>query len=268
MPESPDKLFDICFNFTHSSFRHDEAEVLGRAVATGVDTMMVTGSAIGESRECLALAQRYPEHLWASAGVHPHHAREWDESSADAIRELATNPKVVAVGECGLDYNRNFSTPEQQRYAFEKQLEIAAELRLPAFMHERDAHDDFLRILEGWRNDLPAAVIHCFTGEEEQLEAYLALDLHVGVTGWICDERRGHHLHEFVDRIPADRLMIETDAPYLLPRDLSPKPRDRRNEPAYLPHIRDTVARLRNVSPSTLAAQTRQTAMSFFGLAD
>ncbi len=268
MTESTDRLIDICFNFTHSSFRHDEAEVLARAVDAGVETLIVTGSAVEESRQCLALAERYPEHLWATAGVHPHHASEWDQTSAAAIRQLAANSRVVAIGECGLDYNRNYSTPEQQRYAFERQLELAAELRLPAFMHERDAHDDFLEIVMRWRADLPAAVIHCFTGEETQLEAYLALDLHVGITGWICDERRGHHLHEFVDRIPDDRLMIETDAPYLLPRDLSPKPRDRRNEPAYLPHICRTVARLRGVSPATLAARTRQTASSFFGLPD
>ncbi len=259
-------MIDICFNFTHTSFRGDEEAVLQRAVDAGVERMIVTGSRIEESRECLALAQQYPEQLWSTAGIHPHRAREWDAQSADAIRDLAEHEKTVAIGECGLDYNRNFSTRQQQLYAFEAQLELAAECRLPAFMHERDAHDDFVRLVERYRSDLQAAVIHCFTGNKHQLQAYLELDLHIGITGWICDERRGHHLHHFIDIVPDERLMIETDAPYLLPRDLSPKPRDRRNEPAYLPHIRDTVARLRGASPDELAATTTQNAERFFGL--
>ena len=257
---------DICFNFTHSSFRQDEEVILERAIETGIDRMIVTGSSIDESREGIALAEKYPEHLWATAGVHPHLASEWDSQSTLSIIEMSKHEKVVAIGECGLDFNRDFSPREKQRYAFEAQLELAAELALPAFMHEREAHDDFIHILEGYRNDLPAAVIHCFTGEKSQLESYLALDLYVGITGWICDERRGHHLHEIVQMIPAERIMIETDSPYLLPRDLSPKPKDRRNEPAFLPHTCKTIAQHRNTDAPSLARKSSANATTFFSL--
>ncbi|HBS26012.1 MAG TPA: hydrolase TatD [Gammaproteobacteria bacterium] len=257
---------DICFNFTHSAFRKDEAEVLARAVEAGVTQLIVTGSSIEESRQGIALAEKYPQHLWATAGVHPHLASEWNAQSKADVIEMAKHEKAVAIGECGLDFNRDFSPREKQKYAFEAQLELAAELELPAFMHERDAHDEFMRILERYRDDLTAAVIHCFTGEKSQLENYLALDLYVGITGWICDERRGHHLHEIVTLIPDNRLLIETDAPYLLPRDLSPKPKERRNEPAFLPHICRAIAQHRNTEEAELAQLSTANAANFFKL--
>ena len=259
-------LTDICFNFTHSSFRKDEAEVLQRAVDAGVTTMMVTGSNVEESEQCIVLAHKYPEHLHATAGVHPHLAKEWDTASPAAIRKMAADEKVRAIGECGLDHNRNYSPQDKQRYAFEAQLELAVETGLPVFLHERDAHDDFVKILEKYRPHLTAAVVHCFTGTQSQMETCLALDCHIGITGWICDERRGHHLQDFVGLIPADRLMIETDAPYLTPRDLKPQPKDRRNEPAFLPHICETVARARGETFAQTATATTQTAAAFFSL--
>lgn len=257
---------DICFNFTHDSFRQDEAAVLERAIEAGVTKMIVTGSSIKESLEGIALAEKYAQQLWATAGVHPHLASEWDSHSGPAVIEMAKHEKVVAIGECGLDFNRDFSPREKQKYAFEAQLELAAELGLPAFMHERDAHDEFLRILQRYRDDLKAAVIHCFTGEQSQLQNYLELDLYVGITGWICDERRGHHLHEFVGLIPDDRLLIETDAPYLLPRDLKPKPKDRRNEPAHLPHICRAIAHHRDINETELARLSVANAARLFAL--
>jgi TatD DNase family protein len=170
------------------------------------------------------------------------------------------------VGECGLDYFRNFSPPEAQRAAFAAQLEIAAEVHKPVFLHQRDAHGDFTAILRDYRTSLTGGVAHCFTGSRPELEDYLALDLYIGVTGWVNDERRGQDLRAAVPHIPGDKLMLETDAPYLLPRDLVPHPKSRRNEPAYLPHIARTVAQLRGESLEAVAASTTRTATLFFHL--
>lgn len=260
----PSDLIDICVNLAGSSFQKDLDEVLQRAADAGVSRMLVTASNITESHECLSLAQQHPQFLWSTAGVHPHHASEWNEQSSDDIRSLAAEQKVVAIGECGLDYNRNFSTPEEQRNAFHAQLVLAAELQLPVLLHERDAHDDFLSIFKEHQSDIPKAVLHCFTGNHHALENCLQAGMHIGVTGWVCDERRGQELAELVPLIPADRLMIETDSPYLLPRDLSPKPKSRRNEPAFLVHIAQRIADLRQTSPQQLAMETTATALGFF----
>jgi TatD DNase family protein len=146
------------------------------------------------------------------------------------------------------------------------QLELAAAARKPVFLHQRDAHADFAAILQDFRPRLAGGVAHCFTGGRSELEDYLALDLHIGVTGWVNDERRGQQLREAVPHIPAGRLMLETDAPYLLPRDLKPIPKARRNEPCFLPHIAQRVAQLRGETLQDLAAATTRTAMLFFGL--
>ena len=170
------------------------------------------------------------------------------------------------MGETGLDFYRDFSPRPDQERAFEAQLEIASRLGLPVFMHERDAHRRFVEILKPVRDRLGPAVIHCFTGDRDDLDTYLDLDLHVGITGWICDERRGLHLRELVGRIPTDRLMLETDSPYLLPRDLRPRPRSRRNEPAHLAHVARAVASATGETVEALAARTTATACAFFGL--
>lgn len=261
-------LVDICFNFTHASFRRDEVEVLARAQDAGVTAMMVTGSSVEDSQAAIVLAERYSDRLYVTAGAHPHLAEGWTQETRNALRELAAHAKVRAIGETGLDYNRNYSSPAAQRHAFEQQLELACELAMPVFLHARDAHDDFIALLAHYRAGLPNAVVHCFTGSGDELDACLALDLHVGITGWICDERRGSHLRELVRRIPADRLMLETDAPYLTPRDLRPQPKARRNEPAMLPHILKAVAAEREAAPAEVAAQTTATARRFYGLGD
>jgi TatD DNase family protein len=182
------------------------------------------------------------------------------------LEELLALPAVVAVGECGLDYFRDFSPRPAQRAAFVAQLEIAARTGKPVFLHQRDAHEDFTAILTEHRAALSGGVAHCFTGGPEELEAYLGLDLSIGITGWVCDERRGGALRTAVPRIPRERLVLETDAPYLLPRDLAPPPKSRRNEPAYLAHIAATVAALRGESLASVAAASTQNAVRLFGL--
>jgi len=260
------ELVDIGANLTHSSFHKDIDAVLQAASSAGVNTLIVTGASDEGNRQALALAQRFPDMLYATAGVHPHHAGEYMTYSSELIEQLADEEKVVAIGETGLDYNRNYSPHPAQCEVFEAQLRIAVEKQMPVFMHMRDAYRDFVAVLEDFRKELPAAVAHCFTGTEAELEGLLEMDLHIGITGWICDERRGHHLQDFIHKIPADRMMIETDAPYLLPRDLRPKPKDRRNVPAYLPHILTTIANAVGKPVEQVAAETTETARQFFGL--
>ena len=260
------ELIDIGANLSHDSFRHDLPQVLERAHAAGVAQMIVTGASEIESQAAHDIASLHPGVLFATAGVHPHLAREWSDDTAAVIRKLAQSSVVVAVGETGLDFNRDFSPRPTQERVFAAQLELAVELGLPVFMHERDAHDRFAAIVGEYRARLGPAVIHCFTGEASELEGYLELDLHVGITGWICDERRGMHLRELVSRIPLERLMLETDSPYLLPRDLELRPKSRRNEPMHLAHILETVAACRGIDPAELGRATTRTARAFFDL--
>ena len=259
-------LVDIGANLCHESFAADLEEVLGRAARAGVRRIIVTGTSRPDSEAAAALARRHPGRLRATAGVHPHAAATFDSAASAAIEALAGRDEVVAVGETGLDFYRDFSPRPDQERAFEAHLEIAARLGLPVFLHERDARRRFVEILAPFRDRLGPAVIHCFTGDREDLDAYLDLDLHVGITGWICDERRGLHLRDLAGRIPADRLMLEPDSPYLLPRDLRPRPRSRRNEPAHLAHIAVAVASAAGETVEALAARTTATACAFFGL--
>ncbi|MGI9336449.1 MAG: TatD family hydrolase [Gammaproteobacteria bacterium] len=263
-------LVDVGANLGHDSFARDLPEVLGRARSSGVAQIVVTGASESESRRALAVAagagRRWQGSLFATAGVHPHVARDWRPDSATVLRELALDPLVVALGETGLDFNRDFSPRDTQISVFEQQLVLASELALPVFMHERDAAETFAGIVAEHRTSLRRAVVHCFTGERAALERYLELDLYVGITGWICDERRGRHLRELVRRVPLDRLLLETDAPYLLPRDLEPRPKSRRNEPMHLAHVARAVAECVNVTPQALAEITARNARMFFDL--
>jgi len=257
-------LVDIGANLTHESFRHDFADVLARAKAHGVAQIVVTGASKEGSEHALQLARAHPGVLFATAGVHPHHASDYDADVDALLRALQREPEVKAVGETGLDYHRNYSPRQMQLAAFEKQLAIAMDAGKPLFLHQRDAHGDFLALLKSARDKVPAAVVHCFTDTREALHDYLDLDCHIGITGWICDERRGTHLRELVRDIPVERLLLETDAPYLLPRTVRPQPSHRRNEPMYLAHICAEVARDRNESLETTAMHSAAAARAFF----
>lgn len=265
MPLAP-ALIDIGANLTHDSFDVDRDAVIARALEAGVQLMIVTGSTAEESRRAADLAASRPGLLYATAGVHPHYSDDYSDEVHAQLQSLLPRPEVVAVGECGLDYFRNFSSQEHQKTAFRRQLELAVEHAMPVFLHQRDAHDDFITILSDYLKQVPRAVAHCFTGEENELREYIDMDLYIGITGWICDERRGHHLHEIVHLIPDDRLMIETDAPYLLPRTLTPKPKSRRNEPMYLPEVLQAVAKARDCDVTEIARLTTANAERFFAL--
>ena len=259
-------LIDIGVNLTHESFDSDRAEVLRRARAAGVRRMILTGTSVTESVRALELAGSRPGRLFATAGVHPHNASAYDEHAGEALTELLAHEQVVAVGECGLDFYRDFSPRDAQRHAFREQLEIAAEARLPVFLHQRDAHDEFVALLRPVRSRLRGGVAHCFTGTARMARDYLDMGLHIGITGWLCDERRGADLREAVPRLPLDRLMVETDAPYLLPRDLPDKPRGRRNEPRFLPHVLARLATLMDRSIEEVAETTRGNAERLFSI--
>jgi TatD DNase family protein len=257
---------DIGANLTHESFDADRTAVIERAQRAGVAQIVVTGASIESSGAAAALARAWPGALYATAGVHPHHAAALGAADLPALRALLAADEVVAVGECGLDYFRDYSPRAAQLRAFEWQLELAADCGKPLFLHQRAAHADFVAVLRNHRARYVAAVAHCFTDGAQELDDYLQLGLAIGITGWFCDERRGAHLHALVARIPAGSLMLETDAPYLLPRDLLPKPASRRNEPAYLPHIAQAVARARGESVEECAAHTSALARAFFRL--
>ena len=259
-------LIDIGANLTHDSFDRDRDAVLQRARDAGVAQLVVTGASREHSPKALALAQAHPGVLFATAGVHPHHAVEYTEECDAQMRALQVHPEVVAVGETGLDYFRDFSPRPAQRKAFERQLQIAAENGKPLFLHQREAHADFIAMMKDFDGKLGPAVVHCFTGSREELFDYLDRDWHIGITGWLCDERRGLHLRELVKSIPAHRLMVETDAPYLLPRTVKPKPSHHRNEPKYLAHIVEELARDRSEDVATTAANAVATTRAFFRL--
>jgi TatD DNase family protein len=255
-------MVDIGANLTHASFRADLAEVVARARSAHVESLVVTGTTVEESRRAVEIAEAFG--LFATAGVHPHHARECGPQTIPQLKEIARHPRVVAVGECGLDFNRNYSPhPDQEKWLV-AQIELAREISKPLFLHSRDAHPRFAEIVKQHR--IEKAVAHCFTGEREELRACLDLGLYIGITGWICDERRGKHLIELVRDIPRDRLLLETDAPYLTPRDLHPQPKARRNEPAFLPHIARAVARALGRPVEEIAAETTRNARALFGL--
>lgn len=263
------QLIDIGVNLTNPAFDEQHGALLERAYAAGVGQMVLTGTSAHVSEQAIILAEQLDpqaQRLFTTAGVHPHDAKAWNADTARHIAALLSHPRVRAVGECGLDFNRDFSPRPQQERALEAQLALAVEHGLPVFLHERDAAPRLMAILRQWRDQLSSAVVHCFTAGRAELFGYLDLDLHIGITGWICDERRGSHLHELVGSIPPGRLMLETDAPWLLPRTLRPKPKNGRNEPAFLPEVLREVAQHRGESEQALAAHTTACAKAFFNL--
>ena len=259
------KYVDIGVNLTGSSFKKDIPQVIERALSVGVEQLIVTGTDSAHSEQALLLSEQYASVCYATIGLHPHHASDYSSDLDSELRDMLKHKNAVAVGECGLDFNRNFSSRKEQIRAFEAQLEIASDLQKPLFLHQRDAHEDFVSMIKSCRSSLGKIVAHCFTGSIEEVNDYVLLDMHVGVTGWICDERRGSALQQAVKHIPLDRVMLETDAPYLLPRDLEEKPAHKgRNEPCFLPHIAQAVAKHMQLDENQLITAAYENSQQFF----
>lgn len=259
-------LVDIGANLSHESFSDDLDDVVAKAQDAGVAHIIVTGTDQQSNEAALRLSQSRPELFSCTAGYHPHVAESFDENALLSVRAIASEEKCIAIGETGLDFNRNLSSPESQLEVFEEHLKLAAELGKPLFLHQRDAHPEFVALLRHYREKIVGGVVHCFTDNEQALEDYLALDMYIGITGWVCDERRGTDLQALVGLIPADRLLIETDSPYLLPRTIRPKPKTRRNEPKHLIEVLYTLARCCGRPAEQLAVETSANAKRLFGV--
>jgi TatD DNase family protein len=263
-------LIDIGVNLTNKRFDKDRGDVILRAKNQGVDKLLITGTSVVESQQALELCQHYqqkfPNTLFSTAGVHPHDANGVSDDYLAQLAQLAKQPQVKAIGECGLDFNRNFSAPAQQLKIFKEQISLAAELTMPLFLHQRDAFSPWFEELKPFTDQIPAMVAHCFTGNKVELEQCIAADMYIGITGWLCDERRGKDLQDIIKLIPSNRLLIETDAPYLTPRTIRPRPKSSRNEPSYLPYIVQQIAAITAIDGDEIACQTSINARKVFNL--
>ena len=258
------EIADIACNFTSDRFDNDLDEVIDRAIANHITKFGLICSRLRDKDKLLEIYNRYSKDMFFTIGVHPHHANEINEEYLKKLKEVINNNNPHAIGETGLDFFRNLSTYEEQIFAFEEQIKIAIDTNKPLFLHQRDSHDDFIKILRKYSSDINKSVVHCFTGTKEQLNDYLELDCYIGVTGWICDAKRNVELRKTIKNIPLERLMIETDCPYLIPKNLEEKPKNNRNEPTYLNHIANEVATLMKKDINDIREKTYKTSLSFF----
>ena len=258
------EIADIACNFTSERFDKDLDDVINRAITNKITKFALICSRLGDLEKLLEIYNRFAEDMFFTIGVHPHHANEINDEYLKKLKEAITNSIPHAIGETGLDFYRNLSTYEEQVFAFEEQIKIAIDTNKPLFLHQRDSHEDFIKILRKYSSDITKAVVHCFTGTQEQLNDYLELNCYIGVTGWICDEKRNVELRKTIKNIPLERLMIETDCPYLIPKNLTNKPKNNRNEPCNLNHIASEIALLMEIKESALRKKTYENAINFF----
>lgn len=282
-------LVDIGANLTNKKFARDLDGVIQRAKDSGVSKIMVTGASVQGSKDALRLTRLYPGSLYSTAGLHPHDAKSWiDGVSYNQLKQLLTNPEVVAVGECGLDFNRNFSPPETQLEVFEKQVQLAIEVKKPLFVHERDAHTELMSILTKYLNKLPPTVIHCFTGNKEQVQTYLSNGFYIGLTGFLWKDKSADGVRSILESklIPLNRLLVETDAPFMYPNTRAASIPDsvkksltehstnfhqryctfQRNEPCSLPVTVEIISAFMGLKPEEVALRTTFNAVKLFGL--
>lgn len=281
-------IVDIGANLTNKKFSRDLDQVIQRATDAGVSKIMVTGTSLHSTKEALRLTRLYPGTLYSTAGIHPHDAKSWDDETYNEIKEAARCAECVAIGECGLDFNRNFSPPDVQIEVFEKQVALACELGKPLFLHERDAHQEMVSILERFVDKLPPCVIHCFTGNREQAIKYLQLGCYIGLTGYLWKDKSENGVRRILEEgvIPLDKLLVETDAPFMYPNTRASKlPQHikdcltersvtflqryctfQRNEPCSLPVTVEMIAAYLNKTPEEVALATTFNALKVFGL--
>jgi TatD DNase family protein len=258
------EIADIACNFTSDRFEKDLDEVIDRAVTNNITKFGLICSQLSDLGKLLEIYKRYSKEMFFTIGVHPHHANEINEEYLKKLKEAISINNPHAIGETGLDFFRNLSTYEEQIFAFEEQIKIAIDKNIPLFLHQRDSHDDFIKILRKYSSEISKAVVHCFTGTQKQLDDYLELDFYIGVTGWICDEKRNVELRKTIKNIPLEKLMIETDCPYLIPKNLQNKPKNNRNEPNNLNHIVKEICILMNIEEGLLRERSFQNTINFF----
>ncbi len=254
-------MIDIGVNINHKEYINNLDCMLLECEEAGVEGIVCIASNLNESQSLKTICENH-HRMWFTLGCHPHQAKTWNKTSSATLTDFIEEKRPIAIGETGLDFNRNFSTRSEQIYAFEEQIEIAQEYHLPLYLHERNAHSELLNILKQHHPNCVRGIIHCFTGTKEELAAYLDLGLYIGVTGWVCDERRGQSLQKAIPHIPTDKLLLETDSPYLLPRNIQPRPR--RNHPKYLPWVAKEIARLKNMELKNLIQQTKKNTQKLF----
>lgn len=256
MSESLAALVDTHCHLNLSAFDANHEEVLDRARLAGVERILIPGVDLQSSQRAIDLAQKYDE-VFAAVGVHPHYVGDWSSATADEIASIAQSPKVVAIGEIGLDYYRNLAPPEKQRVAFEEQLEIAATLQYPVVVHNRDATEDILDTLNTWTVNLPptlstrAGVLHAFSADMDSAFEAIRLGFYIGIAGPITFPN-SVNLCSIASQVPSDRLVIETDSPYMTPEPY----RGKKNEPAYLPWIAKKLNDIRNDDYITIRTTT------------
>ena len=258
------EIADIACNFTSDRFNNDLDEVIDRAIANNITKFGLICSQLSDLDKLLEIYNQYSKDMFFTIGVHPHHANEINDEYLKNLKKAINNNNPHAIGETGLDFFRNLSTYEEQVYAFEEQIKIAIDTNKPLFLHQRDSHDGFIKILRKYSSDIGKAVVHCFTGTQEQLDDYLELDCFIGVTGWICDEKRNVELRKTIKNIPLSKLMVETDCPYLIPKDLPDKPKNNRNEPSNLNHIVLEISSLIDIDEDILRKETFKNTINFF----
>jgi len=247
-------LVDSHAHLEMKEFDPDRKEVIERARLAGVDCIVTVGTNLGLSRKALSIARQY-ENIYATVGVHPHDVARADDKSFDELKALAEDPKVVAYGEIGLDYFRNISPREKQIEMFAKQLELANELNLPVIIHDRDAHEQTLRMVKA--SGVRLGVFHCFSGDWAMARQCIDLGFYISVPGVVTFDK-SKVLHEVVRQAPLDSILLETDCPYLTPVPH----RGKRNEPSFIIHTAKKVAEIKGLTwedvAQTAAVNTRK----------
>lgn len=281
-------ITDISANLTNKKFARDVDGVIERAQNAGVKKIIVSGTNIQSSKEALRLTRIYPDYIYCAAGIHPNEAKSWDDGIEASLRQILSNPECIAVGQCGLDYTKKFSEPAEQKEVLNKQLKIAAELKMPILICEREAHEDLIEILKNNTQNLPEIIIHSFCGKISELNTYLSFGCYIGLTGSIWKDKSEDGLKKILEdqMIPLDHLLIESDSPYMYPNTrashipasvketLTDKSLSflhryctfQRNEPCSLPVTVELIAAHYKTKPDEIALQTTFCAMKLFGL--
>ena len=265
MADTPGPLFDIGANLLDSQLIKNFDSIVSKSIENNIRKIVITSSHINDTYEAKKLIDQHPDILYTTVGFHPHNAKDFSESHLEKMMELCKHEYVKAIGECGLDYKRNFSRKDDQIHCFIKHLELATLIDLPMFLHERDAYNDFVILLKDHIHLIEDVVVHCFTGNKKSLKSYLDLGCYIGITGWITDPKRGYHLHDLIKYIPSDKLMIETDSPYLMPFNY-PVSNKKYNEPSNLKYVLDAIASILKKDKNILAKEIYNNSCRFFNI--